>query len=135
MLVSTDAIAAMFGVVTAPIAVINEKRQIVHANRSLLRMAGCSSVEDVLGMRLGEAMGCVHATEDLSGCGTHPSCTVCGTVNAALCALNGRPCVAEVNLSVERAGQQQAFNFDLHAEPLTIRGRLFALLKVETIED
>jgi hypothetical protein len=134
MLVSSEAANAVLAAVEERLAVVNENRQLVHANDTFLRFVGVAGLNDILGMRLGELLGCVHAIEDLSGCGTHPTCRTCGTVNSALRALAGRSCVAEVNLVVERAGREQALDFDLEATPLHLRGRLFALVRLDPIE-
>lgn len=116
-------------------AVINEDRQVVHANAAFVAFAQCKSDDDLLGLRLGELLGCVHATEDVSGCGTHPTCRTCGTVNSAMTALEGRACTTEVNLVVERQGKEVDLAFDLTATPVAIRGRCFVLIEVEPVSE
>ena len=72
-----SAIDAMPGCV----AILNGHRQIVLANRSLLELLDASD-EEVLGYRLGEALGCAHWKEAPEGCGTGQYCTACGAVAA-----------------------------------------------------
>ena len=58
--------------------VLNESREIVFCNRAALRMAGVGSLSAVLGLQMGEALGCVHATPE--GCGAADFCSACGAL-------------------------------------------------------
>lgn len=113
-----------------PLAVLNDLRQFVLVNRSFLEFAGVREAEQLLGLRLGEVLGCAHAIEDLSGCGTHPSCKTCGAVNAVMHALGGRAAVSEVDLEIERQGATTELSFEISATPLSIRGRSFVLIGI-----
>jgi hypothetical protein len=62
-------------------AILNEHRQIVLANRSLLELLKTENYE-VLGRRLGEALGCAYWKEAPDGCGTGLHCMACGAVAA-----------------------------------------------------
>ncbi len=117
------------------VAVVNESRQIVHADEAFLRFTRAAAPGDLLGLRIGEALGCVHATEDTSGCGTHPSCCICGTVNSTLLALAGHACATGVNMEAEWRGRDARLDFDIVATPFPIRGRLFARVEIRAIED
>lgn len=68
--------------VPGPAVVITELRQIVAANRRLLDELGLETVEDILGRRPGEALGCRNVAEAPSGCGTGQRCLYCGLVRA-----------------------------------------------------
>jgi PAS domain-containing protein len=113
-----------------PLAVVTETRQFVLANRAFLEFAGASRLDDILGLRMGEVLGCPHAQEDLSGCGTHPTCKTCGAVNAVMHALGGRSAVADVELTVESQGRECSLCFVINATPLTVRGRQFVLIGI-----
>ena len=52
------------------LAVLNEHRQIVSVNHTLLKMLDCRDAEAILGLRPGEAVDCVYAEEMPGGCGT-----------------------------------------------------------------
>lgn len=67
--------------------VANARRQVVYANSAALQGLGRSQAE-VTGARLGELLGCVHATENPGGCGTSKACSVCGAVGTILEALD-----------------------------------------------
>ncbi len=65
-------------------AILNEQRQIVFSNDVLLQTLGGISLEDILGLRPGEALSCINATNNTGGCGTSDYCMVCGAVRAVL---------------------------------------------------
>jgi hypothetical protein len=113
-----------------PLAVLNDLRQFVLANHAFLEFAGVAQSEDLLGLRIGEVLGCAHALEDTSGCGTHPTCKTCGAVNAVMHALGGRPALSEVELEVECKGTTCQLDFEIGATPLFIRGRQFVLIAI-----
>ena len=67
--------------------VLNEQRQIVAINHGFLEAIGISNVQEVLGLRLGECLACVHAHEEPNGCGTTPQCVTCGAAIAMMAAI------------------------------------------------
>ena len=69
------------------LAVVNEHRQILALNEHLLGFLGINSAERLLGLRLGEALHCPHASEMAGGCGTSRFCSTCGAAIAQAVAL------------------------------------------------
>lgn len=67
--------------------VLNEDRQIVALNHAFLKELGIDNAEEVLGLRLGETLHCVHAFEKPNGCGTTESCLSCGAAIAMMAAI------------------------------------------------
>ena len=63
--------------------VTNECRQIVWANREARKVLGESDVRILVGKRPGEALGCVHSSENPAGCGTTKFCVFCGRPGAS----------------------------------------------------
>ena len=63
-------IDALMGAVTGLLAVLNEQRQILAINDTLLETLGVADAGEVLGLRPGEAIDCVHARDLPGGCGT-----------------------------------------------------------------
>ena len=115
-ILGNGATAAILDALHEPVAVVNGLRQIVHANRSFLAFAGAASLEEILGMRLGEFLGCSHAG-DVGGCGTHPTCQTCGAVNAVLCASAGAEVTSEADLALSAGGRERRLRFDISAAP------------------
>jgi hypothetical protein len=96
--------------------VLNAKRQIVAAS-------SCAKafMRDVVGLRPGEAFGCVNAQAEL-GCGTAPGCETCGGLGAILGSRpTGRPTEAELLLR-SVSGEGASFEFNVRATPLEIGG-------------
>ena len=60
------------------LAVLDENRQIIALNTSLLQMLGIEDSGTVLGLRPGEVLKCVHADEEPGGCRTSKYCSTCG---------------------------------------------------------
>lgn len=133
MITQSDFARGILEALDVPAAVINESRQIIYANEALLKLAGAKSLEDGLGLRLGELLGCTHAVEDLSGCGTHPSCRTCGTVNGALTALDGEACATMVDIALAEDDGESRLEFQLTATPMEVQGRRFALLRLDPV--
>ncbi len=72
------------------VAILNSQRQILTLNHRLLDFMGIDDPGTALGMRVGEAVGCVHAHEMPGGCGTTEWCSTCGQVVATMLALQGK---------------------------------------------
>ncbi len=66
------------------ILVLNPQRQIVFANRAARELAGDRPPAELVGLRPGEALRCVHAFEGPGGAGTSPACGLCSTGTAFL---------------------------------------------------
>jgi hypothetical protein len=60
------------------LAVLDSNRQIVALNDSFMRMLNICDPAGLLGLRLGEALNCVYADEEPTGCGTSEYCSTCG---------------------------------------------------------
>lgn len=64
-------------------AILNECRQIVAANQRLCELLHRRQ-DRLLGMRVGEALNCIHWREARGGCGTSRFCETCGVFQAIL---------------------------------------------------
>ena len=67
------------------VLLINPQHQILVANVPFLKAARVEEVMDLRGLRLGEALGCIHVAEGSDGCGTSPACAQCGVAQAVWC--------------------------------------------------
>jgi hypothetical protein len=77
----TDVLLRTYGSI---LAILNRHRQIVVVNHVLLESLGVEDPDKLLGLRPGEALGCVHAWDNEAGCGTGPVCSTCGAALAIL---------------------------------------------------
>jgi signal transduction histidine kinase len=118
------------------VAVLNSARQIVSVNDVGLCELGISDAGAVLGLRLGEMIHCVHATEGPGGCGTTAWCASCGAAIAVVSAVDHddpeeRICAA----TLERNGHQEDRCFRVQAIPLHFKEERFVLLFMQDITD
>jgi hypothetical protein len=110
-------------------ALLNEHRQVLAVNDNVLKVLGIESVGAVIGLRPGEALGCIHAAEMPGGCGTSFPCADCGAVLAILaCMVQDCPVEGPCTIRVERQGQPVELVFHARCVPLEISRRRFLLL-------
>lgn len=69
------------------LVVLNTDRQIVAINHAFLKALEVKDAEEILGLRLGESLRCIHAFEKPNGCGTTESCLSCGAAVAMMAAI------------------------------------------------
>ncbi len=104
--------------------ILNEQRQIVFASESVLTLPGVRNVDDVIGLRPGEALQCEHADLGPGGCGTSEFCRECGAVRAILTSLSGRRDVQECRLTLKSG---DALDLQVSAHPFHLDGRRYCL--------
>ena len=118
----------------ALLAVLNEHRQILALNESLLAFLGLGSANALLGLRLGEALACPHAREMAGGCGTSRFCSTCGAAIAQVAALDHRQTAERVCcLQVTREGVPTDLFLRVRATPFAIESSQLLLLFIEDI--
>ncbi len=111
--------------------VLNEYRQAVFANRFFYDTFNVDNANEVLGLRPGEAVDCIHATETIGGCGTTKHCRDCGAVLAILSSLEGRKDVRECRIM--RKDDCQVFDLLVKAAPLVIKNKVFTIVSAVDI--
>jgi len=100
---------------------LTEHRQIVACNQALLKLLGTTDHKGVVGRRVGEVLGCVHATELPGGCGTSETCQTCGAVNAMLgCQTSKEAARGECRISTGSADNPDAWDLEVVATQLKI---------------
>lgn len=112
---------------------INQQRQIVAINSSVLGISGSPGTEKLIGKRPGEALNCVHSGDAPGGCGTGLHCSVCGAVLAIIESQeSGAQAVREclVTLSGEDASM---IDMRATATPIRIRGEKYTVFVLQDI--
>lgn len=106
----TDAnLNLLYDFTTDFIVVLNEYRQTIFANKTLLRFLKKSNIKAILGLRPGEFLDCSGARKKTGGCGTSKLCTVCGAAKAILTANYTDTQVEEC--CVQTADGKTSYNF------------------------
>ncbi len=118
-----------------PAVVLNRQRMIVLANDKFAQMLDRRS-EQFLGLRLGEAVQCVHAFDEPAGCGTTEFCQYCGAVNAMVhCLEHHAPESEECRITRHEKGETNPLDLRVWATPITIGGELYMVFAVRDITD
>ena len=129
---NSQVITTLLDAVPDFLMVLNAQRQIVVVNKRLLSAFGVEQPESLLGLRPGEAVGCMHVKDGPDGCGTATNCSVCGAVLAILASQEtGLPQQRECQLMM--ANSCQALDLDVLATPITIEGETFTVLALRDI--
>jgi PAS domain S-box-containing protein len=110
-------------------AVLNDQRQILSLNQSLLDEMGVKNAQCVLGLRVGDYLDCRNASQAPNGCGTAPNCAKCGAVLAQLAALESDlPQEAACLLTALRGNATVQLSFQVKCCPITISCERFLLM-------
>lgn len=119
------------------VAVVNENREVLALNTRFLEYLGVKDPSVVLGLRLGEAVGCVHSHQPPDGCGTTEYCSTCGAAIAQVTSLaTGHPvertCAIELEHPVN--GSDQLY-FRVQACPIQRGDRRLLLIFLQDISE
>ena len=112
--------------ITDMVAVVNNRRQIVFANRVMLAFAGPGT--EPCGPRPGELLGCVNAGKSPEGCGLSEACRLCGAGTAVSEVLErASPVRRECSLDTGNViGGEHLF--DVTATPFELDGERYVFL-------
>lgn len=116
------------------LVVLNEDRQIVALNHTFLDALGIQNPEDVLGLRLGESLHCVHCAEKPNGCGTTPYCRTCGAAIAMMTAIDKNKADEQIcALTAEHDGVTKDVSLLINAKPLIVDENRWILIYAQDI--
>ena len=115
-------------------AVLNDKRQVVALNDTFIKMLGVEDTGQILGLRPGESVNCIHSNEMPGGCGTSEYCSTCGAVVSIMTAMETmQPQERTCALVVEKDGQNVDLYFSVRSCPLVIDSNIYILLFLQDI--
>ncbi len=113
-------------VVPCALVVLNAQRQIVFANDRFVSLVYPDRrKEHIYGLRPGEALGCVHASDNPGGCGASEFCSTCGAVGAILGSLAGADEVRECR--IVRGDTHESLDLRIWTTPVEIAGERFTV--------
>lgn len=112
---------------------LNAQRQIVMASENVLELVPGKTMDEIIGLRPGEALGCIHATECESGCGTSRFCRQCGAVKVILMGLDGCRAVEECHVTRFIKGKEETLDLQVLATPLVHNNERYTLFAVANI--
>jgi signal transduction histidine kinase len=118
------------------VALIDNNRQIVYANSEFLNLLGINSLEPILGKRPGEAVSCIHQSDNMNGCGTSEACSVCGAVNSIVKSQQtGQKTTTETRITSMNEGRLQNWDLRVTTTPVKINERLFYAFALQDISN
>ena len=118
------------------VLVLNRQRQILAASPEFKEALAACGMQDFVGLRPGEALGCEHAQETPGGCGTSLACAHCGAVMAILAAQCCKsPDYEECWIGIRRRNQRHSIEFRAKATPLKLEGMDLVVLAMQDISD
>lgn len=109
------------------VIILNRHRQIVFGNEVI---RGIAPEKNILGMRPGEALDCIHACEEEGGCGTTIFCRYCGAVRAILKSLQGRVSTEECVIRRRPGAMEETLNLQVFSSPFRYDEKEFVLFSV-----
>jgi hypothetical protein len=115
--------------VSGMMAILNEERQILALNASLLDSLGIDNAKEALGLRPGEAIECTNAHKHPGGCGTSRHCVTCGAALAMVTALATDKAQEETcALTVSQRGKETDLFFRVRCCPVRFKKKRLLLL-------
>ena len=116
------------------IVVLDEHRQVIAVNDTMLEMLGYADAGEVLGLRPGEVLHCIHAHEEPWGCGTTKSCITCGAAIAIVASLKtDKPQERICAATVMKDGKKIEICFQVRSYPIKFEVQRFLLLFMQDI--
>jgi len=117
-------------------AILNENRQIIFSNDSLVGYLELIDHRDTVGMRPGEAVKCVFSKTSKNGCGTTEHCRYCGAVNAIMESQERKNKVSrECRITTQIDGQHEFMDLQVTATPFEFKGKQYTIFSVDDISD
>lgn len=105
--------------VSAMVLILNDRRQVVFANKPFLRLFGIEDSAQLSGERHGEIVKCVRVQQGTDGCGTSDACKYCGIVSVILEAvLEDKDTSGEGVVIHTMSGYEQGINLAVHVAPV-----------------
>ena len=127
-------INGLLNVVSGLFAVLNRHRQVLTVNESFLEQLGVEDAHDIIGLRPGETLDCMHAYKTEGGCGTNEYCPTCGAAIAIVLSLEkGIPVEKICAVEVTRNGNPEDLCFRVRACPINFGNHRVVLLFLQDI--
>ena len=125
--IASSPAATSLALMPLAVIIVNETRQIVYANERFAALTATPDNEDILGKRIGEALGCEHSDETEGGCGTTRFCQYCGAANAIVKSLEGERATEECAITRHAVSPLEALNCQVWTSPLEIEDQNLVL--------
>lgn len=129
---ATPLVRQLLNMTSDAILIVDEHRQIVFANDNFIPLLPAGDAASILGLRPGEALGCVHSYA-CTGCGTSKQCRECGAVDVILTALDDKEGTGTCTLTRSNKGQVDIYRLNVKGTPFEFNGEHFAVIALFNI--
>lgn len=117
------------------VMILNEERQVLAVNSNLKKTFGTRGIEELLGKRPGEVLGCIFSTEEPGGCGTCQHCATCGAAQSIMeCQLTRVSTTSECRLTLSSPGNT-ALDLEVISTPVEIASIPLTICTIRDISD
>ncbi|MBN1403253.1 MAG: hypothetical protein JW942_02145 [Opitutales bacterium] len=116
-----------------PVLFFNQHRQMVHANPAAVSLVSINSLQDGLGLRLGELLGCDHRMDGKNSDSNY-SCHNCNCMPSMLTALDGKAAFEEKLLVMHPDDETDSERFRISCVPMIVGGQRFAMMTMEPLQ-
>lgn len=113
--------------------ILNENRQIVFANKTAVEILNKKSVDELIGLRPGEAINCQHSNNTSGGCGTTESCMYCGALKSIMKSLKNENGLEECRITSSEI--DSTYDFKVSTSPYLIQNEKFVVFSLNDIKD
>lgn len=118
------------------VMILNERRQILYASSGFRSLLGMPAEEALIGLRPGDAVGCIHAGEGRNGCGGSEACRNCTALRLVLQAIAGQQAMTgDVSLQVAHPEGERTLNMLEHVVPVELIGTRCYIVSFVDISD
>ncbi|MBL0158979.1 MAG: histidine kinase [Bryobacterales bacterium] len=114
----SPALVALLDTAPGMVALLNLERQIIFCNEACAKAGGLAEKADALGMRPGELLHCVHATDLPGGCGTSDACRYCGLMQALIGGQQGKASTGECLLQCRNHDGEISAEYAVEVRPM-----------------
>lgn len=117
------------------VLILDSNRQIVAYNKKAEKFFRYKNELDILGNRLGEALGCIHANENPAGCGTTKFCSECGAGKVNKAAIESIGSYEdECRILVNYEGVEASLDFKVFTSTLEFEGENYIVFAIKNLE-
>lgn len=116
-----DVVPVLLESVSGFLVILNKSRQLLLANQQFLDLLNVSTLEPLMGQRLGEIFQCRNVPSAPSGCGTAEACQFCGAVLSMVKSLEtGESSEQECHMCVQAGEHFEVRELKVRCTPLDI---------------